>query len=85
MPNSTDIQKQVDTHVRRMLEEEAQLSQRIVMLSTFISGADKFKQLPAIDQELLAAQLFVMQSYASILNTRLRLATTAGVTVPLAN
>lgn len=78
------IQEQVDAHVQRMLDEEAQLAERLEKLQAFVVSP-KFAQLPPIDQELLAAQLFVMQSYASILNTRLRLATTAGVTIPLAN
>lgn len=78
------IQGQVDAHVQRMLDEEAQLAERLQKLQAFVVSP-RFGALPAIDQELLAAQLFVMQSYASILNTRLRLATTAGVTMPLAN
>lgn len=78
------IQGQVDAHVQRMLDEEAQLVERLQKLQVFVTSS-KFAQLPEIDQELLAAQLFVMQSYASILNTRLRLATSAGVTIPMAN
>lgn len=78
------VQERVDAHVQRMLEEEAQLSERLAKLVAF-TQSPMFGQLQEIDQELLAAQLFVMQSYASILNTRLRLATKIGVIVPLAN
>lgn len=78
------IQGQIDAHIQQMLDEEAQLAVRASALRVFVTSS-KFSTLPAIDQELLAAQLFVMQSYASILNTRLRVATTAGVTLPLAN
>jgi hypothetical protein len=78
------IQKQVDDHVQRMLTEESELATRLQKLQVFVTSP-KFAQLPDMDQELLAAQMFVMQSYASILNTRLRMATSAGVTIPLAN
>lgn len=76
------IQKQVDAHVQRMLDEEAQLADRLQKLSTFITGNSRFEQLPAVDQDLMAAQMFAMQAYASILNTRLRMATQVGVTIP---
>lgn len=67
-----------------MLEEEAQLVDRLQKLQAFVTGP-LYAALPPIEQELLASQLFVMQSYASILNTRLRLATEIGVTVPNVN
>lgn len=76
-----DIQEQVDAHVLRMHEEEAQLQLKIQKLTAF-TATHTYDALPMVEQHLLASQLFVMQSYASILGARLNLAVANGVTVP---
>lgn len=72
------VQRSVDDHVKRMLDESNELAIKIGNLTIFTSTA-KFDSLPQLDQYLLVAQLTAMQSYAAILAMRLKVSTDRGV------
>jgi len=61
-------------HIERMKEELAQLADRTIKLSAFISGNPIFAQLPADERDLMRSQRDAMIEYHDILETRLDLA-----------
>lgn len=56
--------------VQRLLDEKAQLDERIGKLRAF-TESEKFATVDAVQQELLKKQLPVMEEYSSILEQRL--------------
>jgi hypothetical protein len=61
-----------EPHVQRVLDEKAQLEDRIAKLDKFIDDP-AFKAIPAAHQKLLLQQAAVMKDYSTILNQRLAL------------
>jgi len=61
-------------HIERMKEELAQLAERTIKLSKFVSASPIFKQLPADERELMRDQQRAMMEYHDILETRIDLA-----------
>jgi len=57
-----------------MKEELAQLAERTIKLSKFVSASPIFKQLPADERELMRDQQRAMMEYHDILETRIDLA-----------
>lgn len=57
-------------HQLRVLEEHAQLSERLSKLMMFL-GTPIFATLPQEDKQLLAAQSGAMSAYLGILNLRI--------------
>jgi hypothetical protein len=54
----------------RMLDEQANLNDRIVKLDAFVKG-DMFQQLDKIDRDLLVEQRAYMGHYADVLRRRI--------------
>ena len=63
---------QLEPYQQRMLDEHAELSDRISKLEAF-TGTEAFEQLPELERCLLNHQLIAMHSYAGILRHRIRL------------
>lgn len=61
---------QPDNYVTRMETELAQLRERTMKLSAFISSSIS-KELPRLDQFLLNQQLTIMTDYADVLSVRI--------------
>lgn len=61
-------------HMKRVVEEKAQLDERISRLTSFIDDANKREELfvPAPELVRLMSQLHHMVSYAAILGERIR-------------
>jgi hypothetical protein len=57
-------------HQERVLEEFAQLTERIGKLSQFL-GTAVYRELSVIDRELLSEQLSAMSAYQRVLRMRL--------------
>lgn len=57
-------------YVVRMVEEEAQLNERITKLRRFMS-TEEFKKLPLRQRSLLNQQCILMQQYDYILKKRI--------------
>lgn len=60
--------------IQRMELEREELEQRLSKLLAFIAGPGPFQDLPPIDRNLLMVQADAMQTYGTILSTRLSLA-----------
>ena len=63
---------QLEPYQQRMLDEHAELSDRISKLEAF-TGTEMFEQIPELERCLLNHQLIAMHSYAGILRHRIRL------------
>ena len=61
-----------EPHQQRMLDEHAELSDRISKLEAY-TGTEMFEQIPEQERCLLNHQLIAMHSYAGILRHRIRL------------
>lgn len=57
-------------HVRRMIAEGEQLTDRVEKLGAFLAGSI-FRTLPETDQTLLSAQCAAMTAYLQILSLRI--------------
>ena len=69
---SCTLAVQPEPHQQRMLDEHAELSDRINKLEAF-TGTEMFEQIPELERCLLNHQLIAMHSYAGILRHRIRL------------
>lgn len=58
-------------HQQRVVDEQVELSDKLVKLSAFISGGPVFTTLPARDQDLLRRQRDCMTEYHEILEARI--------------
>lgn len=58
-------------HQQRVLDEKAELDDRLSKLTTFIESSPIFAQLPIDEQERLRAQAAVMTDYSRILASRI--------------
>lgn len=61
----------MEKHQQRVVEEKAELDQKIEKLSDFIDGA-VFAAIDTEGQKLLRAQHILMQGYSSILRKRIQ-------------
>ena len=59
-------------HQQRVLEERAELQDRIEKLGRFITIDPTFGTLPQRERDLLATQLVVMRQYFDILTERMK-------------
>jgi hypothetical protein len=59
-------------HQQRVLEERAELQDRIEALDRFITTNQTFANLPQRERDLLATQLVVMRQYFDILTERMK-------------
>lgn len=60
----------MSTFKERLLEEKAQLNEKIEKLETFVAS-ENFQKIEAVQMSLLNAQLFAMKTYSQILVERL--------------
>jgi len=60
----------VDALTNRILEEKAQLDERLLKLKSFIES-DAFKQIDPVQQDLLIIQKRAMETYSSCLDARI--------------
>ena len=58
-------------HEQRVVDEKAELSERLEKLNDFISSSPIFEGLPEKDQSLLVSQKFAMSEYEAILTERI--------------
>lgn len=58
-------------HQQRVVDEKAELDDKISKLETFMQESATFKTLPIIDQELLMMQHLQMVSYSYFLGQRI--------------
>jgi len=65
--------KPVEAHVQRMLDEQAELSDKVGKLETFILTNQMFKQLSKDRQRLMRQQYDAMSLYNNILKERIAL------------
>jgi hypothetical protein len=61
---------QPEPYQQRMLDEQAQLEERLQKLQAFVN-TQAFQQLEIEDRELLLLQLIAMRDYASVLGRRI--------------
>ncbi len=61
---------EIQPHQQRVVDEKAQLDERIKKLQTFIWG-EKFDKLDRVEQDLMRQQLDAMHNYSTVLNNRL--------------
>lgn len=66
-----DAYMKSETFVDRLEIELKELNEKVCKLDKFISGNDGFQKLGRNEQQLLYNQLFLMNNYARILQTRL--------------
>lgn len=62
---------EVQPHVKRMVEEMGELTERTEKLGAFIEGNDLFETLPVDEQERMRKQLLLMQMYQRVLDERI--------------
>ena len=60
----------METFKERLIQEKAELDEKIDKLSAFING-DNFVKIEAVQQSLLSVQLRAMQTYSLILVERI--------------
>lgn len=60
----------MEAYQKRVVEEKAQLDERLGKLGTFLEG-ETFRKLSARDKYLLERQKEVMQSYSEVLGARI--------------
>lgn len=61
----------MQSHEQRVVDEAAELADRLDKLAIFIDGSAIFQALQEVDQTLLVQQRYAMQMYLSILNLRI--------------
>lgn len=64
-------EKQIPPHLQRMLEEEAQLSDRIRKAQAYLLSEISFDHLDDTDRHLLTQQVSFMSDYAQVLLMRI--------------
>ena len=60
----------MSTFKERLIEEKAQLQEKIEKLESFVQS-DNFQKIDAVQMSLLNCQLFAMQTYNQILIERI--------------
>lgn len=63
--------KKLQPHQQRVVEESEQLQERLSKLGVFIDSSDVFREMCEEGRLLLCAQLAAMNTYYTILQTRI--------------
>lgn len=58
-------------HQQRVVDEKAQLDERLTKLYAFIANSPTFRELPPAEQHRLSQQSAYMQGYLNVLNERI--------------
>lgn len=67
------MDRQVEPHEQRVIDEFTELSSKIDKLSDFVSNSPIFSKLAILESNLLLEQLEYMKQYAKVLNQRIRI------------
>lgn len=65
------MEKELLPHQQRVVDERQELETKICALSTFLEGV-VFSTLSQDEQDRLIAQVYIMQAYSSILQSRIK-------------
>lgn len=66
------MEKQLQPHQQRVVDELTELVSKAQKLSAFITTNPYFNELDEVDQSLLRSQWAVMDAYVQILETRIK-------------
>lgn len=59
-------------HEQRVVDEKSELDEKLAKLKVFIAS-ERYQALPGVEQSLLMNQAYYMNSYSSILGSRIYL------------
>lgn len=65
------LKSETPAYQLRVIEEKAQLDEKLSKLKTFIDGNPTFNTMEVTDRHLLVQQVHVMEQYSSVLAQRI--------------
>jgi hypothetical protein len=66
-----EVDQEMLPHQKRVVQEKAELDEKVAKLDAFIAESETFKGLPADEKKRLLRQLVYMESYSAILAQRI--------------